>query len=54
MIIVNMKQINRWKVTEDNVKWYDHIVRSNGKILTLDEKSYIDLLCEFNIFYTLY
>jgi hypothetical protein len=52
-ISVNMSQMNRWKVYSDNVRYYDSIMSTNGKVVTLDTKPYVDLLTDFNIFYTL-
>ena len=50
---INMKQINRWKVDSDNVKFYNHIVSNKGSVMTLDARGYVEFLIEFNIFYTL-
>ena len=52
MISVNMKQMNKWVVTQDNVRFYDSIVRTKGKVVSLDYRPYIDLLNDFGIFYT--
>lgn len=49
---VNMKQMDRWKVTSDNVRWFDSIVCTGGEVSTLDMRPYVEFLCEFNIFYT--
>lgn len=54
-IKVNMKQF-RDKAplpTVDDIKIYDSISNTQGKIITLDTSPYIDYLCEHNIFYTL-
>lgn len=53
MIKVNLSQMKKWKVTSDNVKFYDSIMKLKGKIITLDKRPYIELLCEFNIMFTL-
>lgn len=53
LISVNMKQMGRWKVTADNVRFYDAIMQNKGKFHTLDDRPYVDWLNEFNIFYTL-
>jgi len=50
---VNMRQMNRWQVTSDNVRWFDSIMRTKGIVVTLDSRPYVDFLNEFNIFYTL-
>ena len=52
MIKVNMKQMNKWGVTQDNVRFYDHIMKNKGVIVTLDPRPYIDLLTDFGIFFT--
>lgn len=52
MIKVNLQQMSKWNVTEDNVKFYDNIMKSKGKVVSLDNRGYIYWLCEFNIFYT--
>ena len=53
MLTVNMKQMDKWVVTEDNVRCYDYIIRTSGRVLSLDYKPYIEYLNEFNIFFTL-
>lgn len=50
---VNMKQLKRWKVDSDNVKFYDKIWQNQGKFYTLDVRPYVELLQKYNIFYTL-
>ncbi len=45
--------MDKWKVYEDNVLMYDFIMRTDGKVLTLNPKKYTDVLNEFCIFYTL-
>jgi enoyl-[acyl-carrier-protein] reductase (NADH) len=52
MIKVNMKQMKNWKVTSDNVKFYDSIMKTKGSVVTLDKRPYVELLCEFNIMFT--
>lgn len=52
MINVEMSQMHKWSVNSDNVSYYDAIMKSGGQVLTLDKRPYIDLLCEFNIFFT--
>jgi len=49
---VNMSQMNRWKVDQDNVKYYDSIMKTKGKVQSLDLQPYKNFLDEFNIFYT--
>ena len=51
-ISVNMTQMNRWKVDQDNVKYYDSIMKTKGKVQSLDLRPYKNFLDEFNIFYT--
>lgn len=52
-IRVNMSQMNRWTVDGDNIKYFDSIMSTKGNVVTLDTRPYVDLLNEFNIFYTL-
>lgn len=52
MLKINMKQMNRWKVDTSNIRQFDSIMRTNGKIITLDIRPYVDSLQEFGIFYT--
>ena len=52
MLSVNMKQMNKWNVTQDNVRFYDAIMRNKGKVYSLDYRAYKDLLSDFGIFYT--
>ena len=47
-----MKHMHRWSVDMDNVKFYDAIMKNKGCFHTLDSRTYIELLNEFNIFYT--
>lgn len=49
---VNMKQMNRWIVTTDNVLFYNNIQKNKGKFFTLDSMLYHLYLNEFSIFYT--
>lgn len=51
-ISINMNQMDRWKVTSDNVEYYDRIMTLNGPFFTLDVRGYIEWLNEFGIFYT--
>lgn len=44
--------MKKWKVTECNVKQYNHIMFNNGVVFTLDKRPYIESLLEFNIFFT--
>lgn len=53
LLSVNMRHMDRWRVTSDNVRFYDCIMRNKGTFLTLDYRPYVDLLCQFNIFYTI-
>ena len=52
-ISINMKQISKFKVYPDNIKTYENIVLNNGKFITIDARTYVYWLNEFNIFYTL-
>lgn len=52
-IHVNMKQMNKWKVDQDNVKFFDNIHKAKGKVETLDSRGYKHHLDHFGIFYTL-
>ena len=49
---VNMAQMDRFQVCADTVVCYENIIANGGKFFTLDARRYVDLLCEFNIFYT--
>lgn len=51
-LCINMKHMKKWIVTECNVKYYNHIMLNNGVIVTLDKQPYIELLTDFNIFFT--
>lgn len=53
MIKVNMNQMSRWVVTEDNVREYDSIMKTKGSVVSLDYRPYVDRLNEFGIFYTM-
>jgi hypothetical protein len=50
---VNMNQMSNWKVDSDNIRYFDSIMKTKGKVSTLDARTYVEFLCEFNIFYTL-
>lgn len=45
---VNMTK-DLWDVTEDNVRYYNHIVENDGSVQTLDYRPYAELLTEFSI-----
>lgn len=57
MLIVSTKQVkDRVKVTQDNVRYFDAIMRAdNGHgmayIQTLDERPYVDMLLEAGVFF---
>ncbi len=52
-IKINMKQMNKWQVYEDNIAAFDAISKNKGNIVTLNPERYTHWLNEFNIFYTL-
>ena len=53
-LTVNMKQFNaKFKWYAENCPIGDSVVRSKGKILTLDARPYLHWLNMFNIFYTM-
>lgn len=52
MIKVNMQQMSKWNFTEDNVRFYDNIMKNKGSVTSLDNRGYVYWLCEFNVFYT--
>ncbi len=53
-IKVNMQHMHKWKVDQDNVKFYNHIRKNKGQaFFTLDTRPYVEYLNEFGIFYTL-
>jgi len=45
---VNMTK-DLWVVTEDNVRYYNNIIKNNGSVQTLDYRPYVDLCSEFDI-----
>lgn len=49
---VNMTQMKKWKVDQDNIKYYDNIVKNKGKISTVDVRPYEEYLNGFGIYYT--
>lgn len=50
---VNLKLLReRFKVTSDNARLFDSLVRAEGQLLTLDGRPYIDELTSFGIFFT--
>ena len=49
---VNMKQMNKWIVTADNVSFFNNIQINKGKFFTLDVRPYKELLTDFGIFFT--
>lgn len=51
-LYVRLSQMKKWKVDQDNVKYYDNIMKSKGKIKTLDTRPYMEYLNDFGIFYT--
>ena len=51
-ITINMKQMHKWNVDSDNVRFYDQIMKTKGKVVTLDARGYVEFLTEFNIFFT--
>lgn len=56
MMNINMKQmksIDQSKIGDDNIKWYNNIMKNKGKIVSLDYRGYIDFLNEMNVFYTI-
>ncbi len=50
---VNMRQMSRWTVDQDNIRYFDSIQRTGGVVVTLDPRPYVNLLDGFGIFYTL-
>ena len=47
-----LKRKARGKIDMDNVKFYDNLVKSCGKLYTLDKRPYVDFLCELNVNFT--
>jgi len=45
-IKINMKQMARWNVDSDNVKFFDVIQINKGSFFTLDSRPYVELLNE--------
>lgn len=52
-IIVNMAQMNKWVVNQDNVRWFNSIQRNNGIVISLSLTPYIDWLRKFGISYSI-
>lgn len=53
LITVNMAQMRRWAtVDSDNIRAYDSIYKTKGKVLTLTPEVYTEHLLAFGIFYT--
>jgi hypothetical protein len=48
-ISVNKYQMSNWKVDQDNVKYFDNIMRNSGTFYCLDSRPYIEFLNEFGI-----
>ena len=53
MLKVNMKQMSKISVDQDNVRFYDNIMKNKGSVISLDYQPYEDMLNEFGVFYTL-
>ena len=52
-IRVNMLQMEKFIISPDNVRIYEHIVENKGVFETLDARPYVEALNEFCIFYTI-
>lgn len=50
---VNMRDMKKWRVYSDNVKFYNNIVKNDGVFIPLDSRPYVDLLTEYGINFTL-
>lgn len=56
MLIANLKELKKIDINlidEDNVKFYDNLMKNKGKILSLDYTGYINFLCDVGVFYVL-
>lgn len=51
-IRVNIRQMCRWKVNGDNVRFYNQLSLNQGDLFVLDARPYLDCLNDFGIFYT--
>jgi hypothetical protein len=51
MISFNLKHLSKIKVTQDNVRWFNHCAQSNGKLAVLDQRPYLEMFNEFGVFY---
>lgn len=50
---INMQQFRkRWKICSDNVKYAEAIQLAKGDLFVLDSRPYIELLADFNVFFT--
>lgn len=45
------KKIDKSLVNQDNIKFFDNIVKNKGVIMSLDVQSYIDFCLENNIYF---
>ena len=52
LTVTNLKQMSKWNVDQDNVKFYDNIMKNKGRIVSLDLRPYMEYLDQFGIFYT--
>jgi len=52
VIRVNMAHMSRVPVYSDNVRWVNNIYNADGVVATLDTRPYVDMLCEYGVFFT--
>lgn len=53
MLRVNMDSFRKnWRDYADNVRFGESIRNTNGVVLSLDYRGYVEWLNEFNVFYT--
>lgn len=47
--LTELKRKARGKVDMDNIRFYDNLVKSCGKLYTLDKRPYLDFLVELGV-----
>ncbi len=49
----NPAHVKRIPIDADNVRWVNNLILAKGRLTTLDGRPYVDLLCQYGVFYTL-
>lgn len=50
--LIELKRKARNKIDMDNIRFYDNLVKSCGKLYTLDKRPYVKFLCDLNVNFT--